>query len=123
MKKGILWLAIIGDLSPIPLRFAPAKHLHVTLQFGVNRADWEHLIGERVAVIATEECSNDRIQAIKVELPDQYKLICGNPIPHITISHLPEVKPVESNKMLDCPDVSNNINLLLDTEVEFFNFI
>lgn len=123
MGKGILWLSVISDISLIPLRFAPAKHLHITLQFGAIRADWEHLIGERVAAIATADCSNERVQALKVELPDQYKLICGNPIPHITLSHLPEVKPVESNKMLESPVVNNNINLLLDTEVEFFNFI
>lgn len=122
MEKGILWLTVIGDLSPITLRFAPAKHWHVTLRFGANRADWAHMIGERVAVIATADCSNERIQALKVELPPEYKSICGNPIPHITISHLPGVKPVESNTMLDSPEITNLIDLRLETVVEFFSF-
>jgi hypothetical protein len=119
--KGILWLSLQTE-SPVDSLYQPARHLHVTLQFGVEMSDFAHLIGQKVKVAAVANCCNDRIQAIRVNLPAQYKELCQNEVPHITISHLPDVRPVESNEMLKGEHTETPLNFEVETIVEFYQF-
>lgn len=65
-----------------------------------------------VVVCAFEECSDDKIQAVKVSWARQ-DITCENAIPHITISCAPNVKPAYSNTMLIKPTTIRTINIPL----------
>jgi hypothetical protein len=120
--KGILWLSIPAQDCPVSPTYSRAKHLHVTLQFGAEMADFAHLIGQEVAVKATSICRNGRIEALKIVLPEEFRYICQNEVPHMTISHRADVRPVESNAMLQDEHIEENINFDMLTIVEFFTF-
>lgn len=117
--NGILWLALEPQITPVPYRYAPARHLHVTLLYGVTRRCWDEWIGRRVSIALIAECWNDRIQAAKVLLPDPYAAIATNPVPHLTLSHLNGVKPVESNQMLSLPHHEAILDVSVETVVAF----
>jgi Fungal tRNA ligase phosphodiesterase domain len=120
--KGILWLTLQGQISPVEAIYNPANHLHVTIQFNVEHSEVEHLLGREVMVYAYSNCSNGRIQALRVELPEEFHTLCGNECPHMTISHLPNVRPVESNVMLQSDHNSLACDLVLATVAEFQPF-
>jgi hypothetical protein len=67
-------------------------------------------------------CSNERIQALKLELPPEMAALCDNVVPHITLSHLPEVKPVESNNMIQSEHIVNPISCEIDLIIETLEF-
>lgn len=120
--QGILWLSLKDQILPVDNIYQPATHLHVTLQFGVNREEFEHLIGQDVQVLAVANCWNDKIQALRVNLPDKFSQICGNLHPHMTISHGQDVRPVESNNMLNSEHNEQLIQFVMQTTVEFYEF-
>jgi hypothetical protein len=120
--KGILWLSLTGQNSPVEAIYNPANHLHVTIQFNVELSEVEHLLGRQVMVHAYANCSNGRIQALRVELPAEFHTLCQNESPHLTISHLPNVRPVESNTMLQSDHNSLPLDLVLSTVAEFHSF-
>lgn len=94
---GILWAVLQSPLAIQPL-FPEGSPHHITLQYGVDRKKWEHLIGLPLTVGAVAHCHNDRVQAIAVVLPTWVP--CQNPHPHITVSWAAGVQPVEANVML-----------------------
>lgn len=99
--KGILWLVPCTSRETLPAgRYNPASHLHVTLQFGVHEVDWVSYIGNLADVILETICWDDNIEAIRVSLPADIAAICGNAIPHLTLSHREGIKPFLSNAML-----------------------
>jgi hypothetical protein len=120
--KGILWLALNPQTFPVPCIHNPVTHLHVTLQFGVNREDWMHLIGCNVEVNVVANCWNDKVQALRVILPEEFDAICGNVHPHITISTADNVRPVESNNMLSSEHHEAPVQFVMQTTVDFFEF-
>lgn len=128
MARGILWLTLPsqqlpGQLSELRGGFVPARHLHATLQFGVNSDTFDPaLLGQLVPVTVTNVCYNERIQALRVTLPEPFRALCQNNHPHMTVGHLPDVKPVESNAMLSGEHTAEPCNVTLNLEVEFFAF-
>lgn len=120
--KGILWLSLAEQISPVQPIYNPANHLHVTIQFNVELSEVEHLLGRQVMVHCYEECTNGRIQALRVELPAEFHTLCQNECPHMTISHLPNVRPVESNAILESDHNSLACDLVLPTVAEFQPF-
>jgi hypothetical protein len=122
MSKGILWLTIPDQSSPVKPRYNQAQHLHVTLKFNVTLESVKKYLDAEVRVKLVEDCWNDEIQAIKVELPGKYNTLCNNKHPHITISHKRGIKPFKSNEMLDETYQSEKINKFLKLRVEFYPF-
>jgi hypothetical protein len=104
---GILWAVVQSPIALQP-RYQSGKPHHITLQYGVERQSWEHLIGLPLTVGVLEECWNDRVQAISVALPTWAS--CSNPHPHISVSWGQDVNPVESNAMLNSEHNSAPVN-------------
>lgn len=94
---GILW-AVVQEPIALQPRYEAGKPHHVTLQYGVEREQWEHLIGLPMSAGVIAECWNDRIQALSVVLPNWVQ--CQSPNPHISVSWVIDAHPVESNAML-----------------------
>jgi len=97
MTVPILWAVLLEPLAIAP-RFEIVQAHHITLVYGANPEEWAHLLGSEFAVRIVAEAWNERIQALRLQLPQG--IPCTNAIPHITVSHLREVEPVESNTML-----------------------
>jgi hypothetical protein len=100
-----------------------AEHFHVTLRFGVFENEIPAgILGRTFTVRATENCFGDRIHALRVELPNGVRSVCLNKHPHMTISMLPGVRPVESNVMLQSPLAIQRENFGLSLVCEFVPF-
>lgn len=122
-QKGILWLTLPSQNSPVKEVYNSAKHLHVTIKFGVSYRDvMKYLNHEPISVKIIENCWNDEIQALKVILPSPFKSLCQNDVPHMTVSHKNGVKPFKSNVMLDEPHESEKLNKSITLYAEFFAF-
>ena len=123
-RRGILWLSKPDQNSPVCSIFSQAaEHFHVTLQFGVFENEIpDGILGRTFTVRATENCFGDRIHALRVELPSEIRGVCLNKHPHMTISMLPGVRPVESNVMLQSPLCLENVNFSLSLVCEFVPF-
>jgi hypothetical protein len=123
-RRGILWLSLPEQKSPVhPIFSQAAEHFHVTLQFGVVENEIpDGILGRTFTVRATENCFNDRIHALRVELPSGIRSVCLNKNPHMTISMLPGVRPVESNVMLQSPLAIQRENFGLSLVCEFVPF-
>lgn len=123
-SKGILWLTLPGQTSPVGiLHTNPANHLHVTLQFGAEyTAEIEELMDKEVEVVAVADCSNDRVQALQISLPAEIRAMCNNANPHMTISMQDGVKPVESNDMLAGEHSCTSVSIPLTLKFGFFHF-
>lgn len=83
----------------IPPAFEKVQCDHVTLAFSPTPEEVETfrpMIGKEVEISVQETVWDDKCQAVRVEVPVQ----CRNPIPHITISHRADTKPVYSNELL-----------------------
>lgn len=100
-NKGILWLTLENQVSPVKKLYNPAKHLHVTIKFDVTIDSVKQYLGKNVYVELTENCWNKEIQAVRVKLPSSWASMCNNKDPHMTISHKSDVKPFKSNAMLE----------------------
>ena len=122
--RGIFWLSLPQQGSPVGLIHSnPARHFHVTLQFGVDLTPAiQDMLGEEVEVVAVADCSNDRVQALRVILPDEVAQLCSNEHPHMTISTVDGAKPVESNDMLAGEHSCTEVNIPLTLRFEFFQF-
>lgn len=94
---GILW-AVVQQPIALPPLYPNGQAHHVTLQYGVERSQWDHLIGSPMIVGIAEAVYSDRIQAIKVILPTWAS--CQNLHPHITVSWVDDAAPVEANTMM-----------------------
>lgn len=123
-NRGILWLSLTEQQSPVGLvHDNPARHFHVTLQFGVEHTpEMEELLGKEVEAFAVADCFNERVQALRVSLPDDVASLCSNEHPHMTISSADGVKPVESNTMLAGDHNSSEVSIPLTLRYEFFHF-
>lgn len=96
--SGILWAIPIERPAVLP-RYKLGSPHHITLQYGVEREYWEHLIGLPITVGVIEECWNDRIQALRIALPTW--VACQIPNPHISVSWILDAAPVAANAMLN----------------------
>ncbi len=94
---AILWAVLLQPLA-IPRRYPKGKPHHITLQYGIDPAQWQQWVGLECEAQLIAEMWNDRIQAIQVALPAH--IPSQNPQPHITVSFQAGVRPVESNAML-----------------------
>lgn len=123
-RRGILWLSVPGQEFPVCQVFVNvARHLHVTLQFGVNENEIpDGLLGEAFTVRVTENCFNSRVHALRVQLPEELRDICQNENPHMTISMIPGVRPVESNEMFQGPHHSESVDFEIPLVCEFSPF-
>lgn len=119
--RGILWAVL--KKSPTVDRIHPnGEPHHITLQYDVELNDCLGWIDRCFEVTITEHCWNDRIQALRVELP--FWLPNQNLHPHITVSWAEGVQPVESNVMLETNDYeSSSHNEILEVETKFHPFI
>jgi hypothetical protein len=122
MSKGILWLTVPNQVSPIKRIYSPAQHLHVTLKFNVTLDSVRRFLDEDVTVELIENCWNKEIQAVKIKLPPKYETLCNNKIPHMTISHKASVKPFKSNEMLEEEHESEKLKEKLKLKSEFYMF-
>jgi hypothetical protein len=123
-RLGILWLSVPEQDSPVCPSFVNAvRHLHVTLQFGVYENEVPAgILGHTFSVRATSICYNTRIQALRVELPAELRDVCQNENPHMTISMIPGVRPVESNEMLQGFHHSESVDFEMSLICEFSPF-
>lgn len=80
------------------------------------------MLGKTVEVMAVANCCNDKIQALRVSLPEEVRQLCNNENPHMTISMVEGVKPVESNNMLEGDRMEVPMNLPLTLRFDFFQF-
>lgn len=90
------------SIENIGKQFSETFSNHITLSFGQKLKDIEQtLLGKEIPIKIKGVASNDRIQALVVELPPG--VTSTNAVPHITLSAAPGVKPFESNAMLAGP--------------------
>lgn len=125
MTKGIFWLSALDQkAAPVtPLYDHLAKHFHITLQFGVELTpEIQEMLGEKVDIQVVADCHNERIQALRIELPDEVRAMCNNAIPHMTISMVEGVKPVESNDMLSEEHEEVAVSTVIHMVYDFFQF-
>lgn len=121
--KGILWLTLLNQKSPIKQLYGQPKHFHVTIQFDVTLQSVARYLGKDVTVELLENCWNNDIQAIRVKLPSPWNSLCKNKDPHMTISHKSGVAPKESNVMLEGKHQSEVLkNKILKLRARFFLF-
>lgn len=73
--------------------------LHVTLLFGAFQDEHTEILGEEFQIAVISHCWNDRIQALRVDLPVYLEQECQNRVPHITLSWEDGVSPVEANSL------------------------
>jgi Fungal tRNA ligase phosphodiesterase domain len=116
---GILWGVIQSPLLIQP-RYALGQPHHVTLQFGVDLADWEHLLKKEFTTTCLYEAWNNDIQAIAVKLPSD--IPCANQHPHITVSWKQGISPVESNNMLASKFNYKLLDLEVSCKIEFLEW-
>jgi hypothetical protein len=123
-RRGVLWLSLPEQKSPVhPIFSQAAEHFHVTLRFGVFENEIpDGILGRTFTARATENCFNDRVHALRIELPSEIRGVCLNKHPHMTISMLPGVRPVESNVMLQSPLSLEKVNFNLSLICEFVPF-
>jgi hypothetical protein len=116
---GILWAVIQSPLL-IQRRYTLGKADHITLQYGVNLEDWQHLLGVEFTATCLYEAWNSNIQCVAVKLPES--IPCANPHPHITVSWKPGISPVKSNTMLASKFNYQLLNLQVKCKIEFLKW-
>jgi hypothetical protein len=117
--QGIVW-AVIQDPAALKLvipRYEVVQCHHITLQYGVSLDRWWRWVGLEFTAIGLAECWNDRIQAVRVQLPAP--ILCVNQHPHITVSHQVGVAAKEANQMLADQYESVALNLIVPVWIEF----
>ncbi|MBD2156286.1 hypothetical protein [Leptolyngbya sp. FACHB-16] len=123
MSQGILW-AVFQTPVTIPRRHPNGEPHHITLQYGVEREQFSHLIGHQFEAIITAETWSDRIQALWAYIPSGYPRC--NRFPHITVSWVDGVEPVESNALLEQWKQHNHRfispHLVVPCRVEFYEW-
>lgn len=100
--KGILWAVPTRQLScpdpQHPIHPEGSSLHHVTLQFGVERFDWEWLIGCEIDCKILGRAWDERADALVVRLP--HNIPCQNRHPHLTISWAEGAAPRDFNQIL-----------------------
>ena len=122
--KGILWITINSNNLPQG-RYEIQPHSHVTLQFNVEHESVKHLVNKKVELFGASLHHSDEIgiEAIAILLSEEWKSLCKNPVPHITLSHRQGVKPAQSNAMLKGKNfMLPQLNLNLEGVTEFHEF-
>ena len=117
--SGILWAVVQSPPALQPI-FSEGTAHHITLQYGVEREAWEHLIGLPMTVGANAHCHNDRVQAIAVALPAWCP--CQNSHPHITVSWTHGAQPVEANAMLATEHTRVDVGYPIHTLIEWLEW-
>ena len=93
---------------------------HCTLQFEVDRKDFESWIGVEFSAIATSNCFDGNIQAVQIELSEH---IPHKALPHITVSYRQGIEPVAANSMLkSCNYDVLEFSQKLDFKIEFLEW-
>lgn len=132
--QGILWAVIqqpakLSDVKQQPAKQQPllitpkyplGKPHHITLQYGVNLKDWQHLVGKEFTATCLYEAWNSRIQCVAVSLPDS--IPCANKHPHITVSWVNGATPIESNAMLVTKFNYQLVDLVINCKIEFYQW-
>lgn len=117
---GILWLTPLSSLA-VSARYTNTQQQHVTLAYGCDRANYEHLIGLPVSISLLSECWNDEVQAISVVLPAWVP--CKNLQPHITVSWADGSAPVKANLMLEGDHQKSAVSSeMLECMIEFIEW-
>ena len=119
MTQGILWAVIQSPLLITP-RYPLGKAHHITLQYGVNLEDWQHLLGVEFTATCLYEAWNGNIQCVAIKLPNF--IPCANQHPHISISWKPSISPVESNTMLANKFNYKLVDLQVSCKIEFLEW-
>lgn len=129
MGTGILWLSLTAQSiaavkAAVNYEFSTeVGHYHVTIKFGVELTpELERLLGQEVTIAVMLSHYNSRVQALSVELPDEWQELSGNTHPHVTLCMLEGVQPFESNAMLRESNYSDWVLMHIVTVVEFFEF-
>lgn len=129
-QRGIFWLSLVDQdydslQREVPIVFErPADHFHITLQYNVPLTDEiaQFLWKEPIPVRISANCYNDRIQAVRVELPESFRNLCQNADPHMTVSMVHGARPVMSNVMLGSGHVSQPLEATMMFRAEFSYF-
>jgi hypothetical protein len=127
MNKGILWVVLTEDskkklLSMVSPLYSTIYAHHVTLFHNISLTpEYELLLGKKKIITLKENVYNEKIQAVTVDLED---MVSQNRFPHITISAQKNVRPVESNEMLQTNNTSQpiNYNMQIEGTIEFKEF-
>lgn len=125
MPRGILWARIEKPellLANVPPRFEKVEAHHLTLRFGVELTPYQSLVGKRFSARLVAEAWDERIQAVRVELPQEAEPWCENLHPHVTISHAEGVQPKLSSILLEAPPHQQELDLTLEFRVEASNW-
>lgn len=122
MNKGILWgvldAASHAQLShAVPPRFQTVYCHHTTLFYNVELADHANLLNRQFMAIATYQCWDADVQAVRLTLPPG--IPCGIQYPHVTISTAPDIPPARANRMLLGLHRSQPVNLPLRFTIEW----
>jgi hypothetical protein len=118
--RGILWAVPVRPL-PVSRRFPIAPHEHITLWYNCTGNDVAGFIGQSFRATVYQPESNEFIQACRVEFSGDVP--CLGQIPHVTLSHTQDARPVASTEMLKSnPDPSSEIIGVFDFTVEFYEF-
>ncbi len=106
--QGILWAIVqnLDLLSKVPPRFEMVQCHHITLQYGAELEAWSYLVGYEFEAIATSECWNNQIQALRVTLPPLFPVS----IPTLT-SPFPIEPMLNRSKQTKCSQVFINQHL------------
>lgn len=125
MTKGILWIVLTEESKRKLLEIAPAKYPvlfadHITLFYNVALSNhYKTLLGTTITIKLKTNSYNDKIQAITVGVGD---MPSQNSYPHITLSALEGVKPVQSNTMLKSEHIATPIFGEIEGIIEFKEF-
>lgn len=128
--RGIFWLSLVDQghdnlQEQIPQVFENiAEHLHITLQYNVRLTEEiaQFMWREPIPVQVTANCFNHQIQAVRVQLPEPFRALCQNADPHMTVSMIQGVRPVQSNVMLGSDHVEQQMEVTLLFRAEFSHF-
>jgi len=119
MTIGILMAVLLTPLEVQRMYSLGSPH-HCTLQFEVDRKDCENWIGVEFSAIATSNCFDGYIQAVRLKLSGN---IPHKAQPHITVSYCKGIEPVAANSMLkSCNYDVLEFSQKLDFRIEFLEW-
>lgn len=120
MAKSILW-AVLSEPLPIQPRFEIMKGHHITLVYSAEVEQYFAWVGKVFEATVTAEAWNNRIQAVRVKLPDG--IPCTSVTPHITVSRISEAESLESNVMLLKPLQEVPVSFTVIARIEFRDIV
>ncbi len=90
--KGILWAVPTAWVESNDQKFSTIPHIHCTMACGVDRADVEGCLGFEFTATITGYAIGESAECLLLSLPSDIPFI--GTVPHITLSHAPEVGPI-----------------------------